>query len=101
MSQYGVAHKLVPMPQAMEIPDAKAAADKEWDKMTTSPAWQESKVKSKQEVVDHAQKEGKSVNSCHDHGLVPPKKSELIQKFTKKRRPCCGSGILGMHAALM
>ena len=40
-------HKFIPMPQAMEIPDAKAAVDKEWEKHETIPAWQLDKVKSK------------------------------------------------------
>ena len=43
-------HKPIPMRQAMKIPDAKAAVDKEWDKLKKLPAWPESKVKSKQEV---------------------------------------------------
>ena len=28
------------MPRAMNIPDAKAAVDKEWKKLETIPAWQ-------------------------------------------------------------
>ena len=35
------------MPQAMKIPDAKAAVDKEWKKLETVPAWQLDNVKSK------------------------------------------------------
>ena len=41
----------IPMPQAMEIPDAKAAVDKEWQKLETIPAWQLGEVKSKKEVI--------------------------------------------------
>ena len=33
------------VPQAMKILDAKAAVDKEWDKLKNVPVWQESKVK--------------------------------------------------------
>ena len=29
----------IPMPQAMKIPAAKAAADKEWEKLQKIPAW--------------------------------------------------------------
>ena len=29
---YNLVHKFIPMPQAMKIPDAKAAVDKEWEK---------------------------------------------------------------------
>ena len=32
--------KFIPMPQEMNIPDAKAAVDKEWKKLETFPAWQ-------------------------------------------------------------
>ena len=39
------------MPQAMKIPDAKAAVDKEWKKLETIPAWDVRKVKSKKEVI--------------------------------------------------
>ena len=35
------------MPQAMKIPDEKAAVDKEWKKLESNPAWQLEKVKSK------------------------------------------------------
>ena len=38
--------KLIPMPQAMKIPAAKAAVDKEWEKLGKIPAWDLSKVKS-------------------------------------------------------
>ena len=31
-------HKFIPLLQAMKIPDAKAAADKEWKKLETIPA---------------------------------------------------------------
>ena len=40
VSQYNLAHKFIPMPQAMKIPDAKAAMDKEWKKLETIPSWQ-------------------------------------------------------------
>ena len=36
MSHFNLVHKIVPMPQAMKIPDAKAAVDKEWKKLETN-----------------------------------------------------------------
>ena len=30
---YNLVHKFIPMPQAMKIPAAKAAVDKEWEKL--------------------------------------------------------------------
>ena len=32
LQHYNLVHKFIPMPQAMEIPAAKAAVDKEWEK---------------------------------------------------------------------
>ena len=33
LSNYNPVHKFIPMPQAMKITDAKAAVDKEWEKL--------------------------------------------------------------------
>ena len=35
------------MPQAMKLPDAKVAVDKEWEKLDKIPAWQMTKVRNK------------------------------------------------------
>ena len=40
-------YKFIPMLQAMKIPDAMAAVDKEWKKLEALPAWKLEKVKSK------------------------------------------------------
>ena len=40
-------HKLIPTAQAMKIPDATVAVDKEWARLEKLPAWQLTKVKSK------------------------------------------------------
>ena len=37
---YNFAHKFIPMLQALEIPDAEAAVEKEWEKLEKIPAWQ-------------------------------------------------------------
>ena len=43
-----------PMPQAMKIPAAKAAVDKEWEKLEKISAWNLTKVRSRKEVIDEA-----------------------------------------------
>ena len=43
---YNLVHKFIPMPQAMKIPAAKAAADKEWEKLEKISAWNLTKVRS-------------------------------------------------------
>ena len=32
LSRYNLVHKFIPMPQAMKMPDAKAAVEKEWER---------------------------------------------------------------------
>ena len=40
MTHYNLVRKFIPVPQAMKIPDAEAAMDKNWKKLETIPAWQ-------------------------------------------------------------
>ena len=39
LQHYNLVHKFIPMPQAMKIPAAKAAGDKEWEKLEKISAW--------------------------------------------------------------
>ena len=50
------------MPQAMKIPAAKAAVDKEWEKLEKISAWNLTKVKSKKTVIDEARTTGATVH---------------------------------------
>ena len=50
------------MPQAVKIPTAKAAVDKEWEKLEKIPAWDITKVRNKSEVVDEARTKGIKVH---------------------------------------
>ena len=54
LQHYTLVHKFIPMPQAMKIPAAKAAVDKEWEKLEKFSAWNLTKVKSKKQVIDEA-----------------------------------------------
>ena len=47
LQHYNMVHKFIPMPQAMKIPAAKAAVDKEWEKMEKISTWNLTKVRSK------------------------------------------------------
>ena len=38
LNHYNLVHKVIPLPKAMIIPDAKAAVDKEWAKLKKIPA---------------------------------------------------------------
>ena len=50
VQHYNVVHKFMPMPQARKIPEAKAAVDKEWEKLEKIPAWDKTKVRNKSDA---------------------------------------------------
>ena len=62
LQHYNLVHKFIPMPQAMKIPAAKAALDKEWEKLEKISAWNLTKVRSKEEVIDEAKTKGAKVH---------------------------------------
>ena len=59
LQHYNLVHKFIPLPQAMKIPAAKAAVDKEWEKLDNISAWNLTKVRSKKEVIDEARDKGR------------------------------------------
>ena len=84
LSHYNLVHKVITMPQAMNIPDAKAAVDKEWEKLEKLPAWEMTKVKSNREVIKEAQKEQRPVHFASLMDLCHLKSAELeptLQKY--------------------
>ena len=46
----------------MKIPAAKAAVNKEWEKLEKIPAWNIAKVRNKSDVIDEARKDGRKVH---------------------------------------
>ena len=70
-------NKFIPMPQALKIPDAKAAVEKEWEKLEKIPAWQLMKVRNKQDVIDEARNKGRKVHFATLMDLCHLKNSEL------------------------
>ena len=88
---HNLVHKFIPMHQAMKIPDANAAVDKEWKKHETLPAWQLEKIKSKKEVMKEAQKNNTIVNFASLMDLCHLKNSELEAQFRKCKGRGCAS----------
>ena len=70
-------HKFIPMPQAMKIPAAKAAGDKEFR------AWNLTKVRSKKEVIDEAMTSGAKVHFASLMDICHLKNAELEAKHQK------------------
>ena len=74
---YNLVHKFIPMPQAMKIPEAKAAVDKEWEKLEKISAWNLTKVKSKKKVIDEARMSGATVHFASLMDICHLKNAEL------------------------
>ena len=62
LQHHNLVHIFIPMPQAMKIPAAKAAVDKEWEKLEKISAWNLTKVKSKKQVIDEARTAGATLH---------------------------------------
>ena len=85
LQHYNLVHKIIPMPQAMKIPAAKAAVDKEWEKLEKIPAWDKTKVRIKSEVIDEARKESRKVHFASFMDLCHLKNAELETKHQKNK----------------
>ena len=68
------------MPQA---PAAKAAVDKEWEKLEKISAWNLTKVKSKKDVIDEARTSGATVDFASLLSICHLKNAELEAKHQK------------------
>ena len=72
--------KFVLVPQAVKIPAAKAAVDKDWEKLENISAWNLTKVKSKKSVIDEARTKGASVHFASLMDMCHLKNAELEAK---------------------
>ena len=73
----------IPMPQAMKIPAAKAAVDKEWEKIEKISARNWTKDRSKNEVIDDARTKGAKVHFASLMDICHLKNAELEAKHQK------------------
>ena len=71
------------MPQTLRIPEAKAVVDKELEKLEKMPAWHLTNVRRKKEVIQEAQREGRTVHVATLMGICHLKNSELEPQFQK------------------
>ena len=76
-------HKYIPVPQAIKIPAAKAAVDKEWEELENISAWKLTKVRSKKEVIDEARTSGATVHFASLMDICHLKNAELEAKHPK------------------
>ena len=71
------------MPQALKIPAAKAAVDKECEKLEKISAWNLTKVRSKSEVIYEARTSGATVHFASLMDICHLKNAELEAKHQK------------------
>ena len=83
LHHYNLVHKFIPMPQAMKIPAAKAAVDKEWENLEKISAWNLTKVRSKKEVTEEARTSGARVHFASLMDICHLKNAELEAKHQK------------------
>ena len=83
LQHYNLVHKFIPMPQAIKFPAAKAAMDKEWEKVEKILAWNLTKVRSKKEVIDEARTSGAKVHFASLMDICHLKNAELEAKHQK------------------
>ena len=84
LHHYNLVHKFIPLLQAMKIPAAKAAVDKEWEKLEKILEWNLTKVRSKKEVIDEARTSGAKVHFASLMDIsIHLKNAELEAKHQK------------------
>ena len=83
LQHYNLVHKFILMPQAMKIPAAKAAVDKEWEKLEKISAWNLTKVRSKKQVISEARTKGIKVHFASLMDICHLKKAEFEAKHQK------------------
>ena len=67
----------------MKMPAAKAAVDKEWEKLEKIPAWDLTKVRSKSEMIDEARTKGAKVRFASLMDICHLKNADLEAKHQK------------------
>ena len=88
-THYNLVQEFIPMPRAMKILDAKAAADKEWKKLETIPAWQLGKSQKQEGGYFSKHKETKKVRFDTLMDICHLKNAELEPKLQNTKAESC------------
>ena len=80
---FAMVHKPIPINKALQIPEAKAALDKEWNKLKDKKAWLVETVSEKRDIQEKAKREGKKVHFGALMDLCHLKHAELAAEFQK------------------
>ena len=86
LQHYNLVHKFTPVPQAMKITAARAAVDKEWDKLETILAWNLTEVRSEKELIDETRTSGAKSSFCIIDGHMSSEKVLNWRQNTKNTK---------------
>lgn len=89
---FNLIHKPIEIPEAMKIPGARKALDKEWDKLHAK-AWGLNSVQEKSDIEEWSKRTGQEVHFANILELVHEKHAEL-NKVEKEYKGRC---VLGGH----
>ena len=82
LQRHNLVHQFILVPQAMNLA-AKAAVDKEWEKLEKISAWNQTKVDSKKQVIDEARASSATVHFPSLMDICHLKSAELEAKHQK------------------
>ena len=83
LQHYKLVYNFIPIHQPLLIPAAKAAVEKEWEKLDKISAWNLTKVRSKKQVIDEARTSGATVHFASLMDICHLKNAELEAKHQK------------------
>ena len=89
MNHYNLVHKFIPMPQAIKIPDAKAAVDKAWKKLEKIPAWKFGTSLKQERGHPGGTKRQKKSPLCFINRHLSSKERGVGTQTSKVLRTCC------------
>ena len=94
LQHYNLVHKFIPMPQALKIPAAQAAADTEWENLEKMSAWNLTKVQSKKQVIDEARTSGATAHFASLMDICHLRNAEFEAKHQKYKGRVVLRGVL-------
>ena len=90
MAHYNLVHKFIPLPQAMKIPDAKAAVDKEWKNARDNSSLGLGKSQEQRGGYSGSTKRQKESTLCFTDGHMSPQKMRSWnQSFRSTKAASC------------
>ena len=81
--------KFIPMPQALQNPDAEAAVDREWEELEKLPVWHMTIVNSKKGCLSGSTKRAKNSPCCYADGHLSSQECGVRTEVSEIQSPGC------------